>query len=206
MCCRYYVLPKNPALSTLMEEAARSALAERFREQGSALTTGGEVRPADVVPVLASNRTGGRSVFPMRWGYRLEGRGGPLVNARTETAAVKPTFREAWEGHRCAVPASWYYEWKHETDLTGKRKPGRKYSVRSEEEEVLWLCGLYRIENGLPAFVILTRAPTEALGFLHDRMPFLLPKSSVDAWINPASRPETLLPFAYTELTAELAD
>ncbi|MFR7618630.1 MAG: SOS response-associated peptidase family protein [Subdoligranulum sp.] len=46
----------------------------------------------------------------MKWGFQIRGRS-LIVNARTETAAEKPTFREAWEKRRCIIPASWYFEW-----------------------------------------------------------------------------------------------
>jgi hypothetical protein len=45
------------------------------------------------------------------------------MNARTETAPVKPTFKEAWASHRCIIPASWYYEWEHLTGNDGRKRP-----------------------------------------------------------------------------------
>jgi len=70
---------------------------------------------------------------------------------------------------------------------------------------VTWLCGLYRIENGLPVFVILTREPGEGIRFLHDRMPLILPGDLVDAWIRPDTKPEELLPYALTDMVFEKA-
>lgn len=45
---------------------------------------------------------------------------------------------------------------------------------------VTWLCGLYRIEEGLPCYVILTREPSEEIRFIHDRMPLMLPDQCID--------------------------
>ena len=66
-----------------------------------------------------------------------------------------------------------------------------------------WLCGLYRIQNGLPEFVILTRKPGEGIRFLHDRMPLILPDGYADEWIRPDRNPGELLPAALTDMAYE---
>jgi putative SOS response-associated peptidase YedK len=152
------------------------------------------------VPVIAPNRSGKRAVFPMKWGY--SGRS-LLMNARVETAAEKPTFRDDWVRHRCIVPASWYFEWEHYPGSDGKKHTGDKYMIHPKDCAVTWLCGLYRIENGLPVFVILTREPGEALRFLHDRMPLIMPEELVTEWIRPDRKPEELLPGALTDMDFE---
>lgn len=233
MCCRYYILPKAVEWDPIREEAEHARVMRRFLETGAELVCAGEARPTDVVPVLASNREGGRSVFPMRWGFRLEGtKPTLLINARAETAAQKPTFRDAWAAHRCAIPASGYYEWhrtsacsagnlpafspesaesamqnakrKMQNDGTeaGKRAASIKYAVSDPDTPIIWLCGLYRIEHGLPVFVILTREPGSELAEIHDRMPLILPWDAAQAWIDPKQRPEELLPQAVTKLKA----
>ena len=109
MCTRYYFEAKTNEMEEIAAEAVKSPLARRFVRAGSPVLTSGEIRPTNVVPVIAPGKNGQKAVFPMRWGFRIPGR--PiLVNARVETASVKPTFREAWERHRCAIPALWYYE------------------------------------------------------------------------------------------------
>ena len=205
MCCRYYILPKGVEWDPIREGVERSALLPRFRAIGAEPVTEGELRPTDVAPVLAADRQGGARIFPMRWGFAMQGRA-PLINARTETAAEKPAFREAWAAHRCAVPASWYYEWKHDANPdTGKLRK-TKYAIRPREEGLTWLCGLYRIENGLPAFVILTREPSPDAAFVHDRMPLILPRQAVSDWIRPDADPRALLPRAVTALRVEKAE
>lgn len=203
MCCRYYILPKGVEWDPIREGVARCALTPRYRAAGSEPVTEGEVRPTDVVPVLAADRRGGQRIFPMRWGFSMRDRA-PLINARVETAAEKPSFREAWAAHRCAVPASGYYEWLHETDAAGKLRKTR-YAVRPRDGSLTWLCGLYRLEDGLPSFVILTREPGPELAFLHDRMPLILPQQAVAEWVRPAADPAALLARSVTALTAELA-
>jgi putative SOS response-associated peptidase YedK len=79
-------------------------------------------------------------------------------------------------------------------------RTGDKYMIRPKDGGITWLCGLYRIENGLPVFVILTREPGEEIRFIHDRMPLILPEQYIDAWISPETKPEDLLDKALTEL------
>lgn len=195
MCCRYWT-EESPELRPIVEEMNRSPLMKKW--QGCpGIVTYGEVRPTNIVPVIAPDRSGGRAVFPMKWGYT--GRT-LLMNARTETAAEKPTFREDWKKHRCVVPASWYFEWTHLPGSNGKMRTGDKYMIRPKDGGITWLCGLYRIENGLPVFVILTREPGEEIRFIHDRMPLILPEQYIDAWIRPDTKPEDLLDKALTEM------
>lgn len=198
VCCRYWT-DESPELRRIVEEMNRSTLVERWQDVSSVVTFG-EVRPANVAPVIASNRRGLRAVFPMKWGFSGQSL---LVNARVETAAVKPTFREAWASHRCAVPASWYFEWEHFTDSAGRRRTGAKYRIKPKDSALTWLCGLYRIEGGLPAFVILTREPGEGIRFIHDRMPLILPGKCVDDWIRPDADPVTLSGAALTDMAFE---
>ena len=141
----------------------------------------------------------------MKWGFTLQGSSQPLVNARVETAASKPTFKESWIRHRCVVPASWYYECKHYQTSDGKTKTGDKYLIQPKDSSVTWLCGLYRIEGDLPVFTILTKAPTEELAQIHDRMPLILPESLIDDWINPSLQPEKLIPHVLTDMVIERA-
>ena len=198
MCCRYWT-EESPELRAIVEEMNRSSLVRRWQET-TAVKSYGEIRPTDVVPVIASNRAGNRAVYPMKWGYSGKSL---LMNARSETAAQRPTFREDWARHRCIVPASWYFEWEHRQGNDGKKYIGDKYMLQPRGSAVTWLCGLYRIENGLPGFVVLTREPGEGIRFLHDRMPLIMPEQLVNEWIRPDARPEDLLPHALTEMVWE---
>lgn len=188
--------PANPELRELVKEMNRSGLVRRFKsgENQEPLRAEGEIFPSDVVPVLASNKAGQQRVFPMKWGFSMKT--GLLINARAETAALKQTFREAWESHRCVIPASWYFEWEHD----GKNRPGKKYAMKQESESLIWFAGLYRMENDIPAFVILTRPAVEKLAWMHDRMPVMIPRSEIGEWIRPESRPDEMIGRCLTEI------
>ena len=198
MCCRYWT-DESPELRPIVEEMNRSPLMKKWQDKVK-VKSYGEIFPTDVVPVIAPNRSGLRTVYPMKWGYSGKSL---LMNARSETAAEKLTFREDWVRHRCIVPASWYFEWEHYPGSDGKKHTGDKYMIHPKDSAVTWLCGLYRIENGLPVFVILTREPGEALRFLHDRMPLIMPEELVTEWIRPDRKPEELLPRALTDMYFE---
>ncbi len=198
MCGRYWT-EESPELREIVEEMNRSSLMEKWQKT-TGIRTYGEIRPGDVVPVIAPNRMGRPAVFPMKWGFSGKTL---LINARSETAAEKPMFREAWERHRCIVPASWYFEWEHITGKDGRKRTGDKYMIQPENSTMTWLCGLYRIENGLPVFVILTREPGKEIRFVHDRMPLILPDKYINKWISPDMKPEELLGEALTEMMFE---
>ena len=198
MCCRYWT-DESPELRPIVEEMNRSPLMRKWQDKAK-VKSYGEIFPTDVVPVIAPNRSGLRTVYPMKWGYSGKSL---LMNARSETAAEKPTFRDDWARHRCIVPASWYFEWEHYPGSDGKKHTGDKYLIHPKDSAVTWLCGLYRIENGLPVFVILTREPGETIRFLHDRMPLIMPDELVTEWIRPDRKAEELLPRALTDLDFE---
>ena len=202
MCTRFYIEPRSEELDEIMEAAMKNGLARKFLIAGSAVLTSGEIRPTNVVPVIAPNKDGKRTVFPMRRGFRIPGRS-LVVNARTETAAVRPTFRDSWRQHRCVIPASWYFEWEHLDAPGGKTKIGDKFAIQPNGQSVTWLCGLYRIEDGFPAFTVLTREPSDDVRRIHDRMPLILPEEMTDAWISPEQKPEDIIRHAVTDLVME---
>ena len=142
----------------------------------------------------------------MRWGFTNPNHNSTVFNARAESAGQKPTFRDAWKSHRCIVPASYYFEWEHFKSPDGSRtKTGGKYIIQPQNAAVTWLCGLYRIEDGFPVFVILTREPGTSVAAIHDRMPLILPEEKIDEWIDPSADPNQVSEFALTEMVAEKA-
>ena len=188
--------PANPELRELIKEMNRSGLAARFKKHDKEiLTAEGEIFPSAVLPVLATGKTGGQHVFPMKWGFAMKNR--LLINARAETAAEKPVFIEAWYKHRCIIPVTGYFEWEHDK----RKRPGQKYILQPETPGPIWLAGLYRMEDDLPVFVILTRPADETITWMHDRMPVMLSREDAVRWIRPDSVPEGLIKNCLTRMT-----
>lgn len=205
MCCRYY-MEESPELRPYVEAANKSPLREKMIVKlARPLITSGEVRPTNIVPVIAPSQKQAPTVYPMVWGFT--GKTSPLVNARSETAASKPTFKESWAKRRCIIPASWYFEWEHLTSPDGKQKTGDKYMIQPVGANIMFLAGLYRLEEQggmtIPVFTVLTKEPTEELSRIHNRMPVILPEEAVGTWISPESRPEAILESALSEMMVE---
>lgn len=165
MCGRYYIEIDNAELSSII------AAVERKEEVKT-----GEIYPTNTAPVLSPNGT----MAAMRWGFpKFDGKG-EIINARSETAAEKNTFRRPMMEGRCLVPASWYYEWEKQ----GSKKI--KYSLAAPDNSPVWMAGLSKIDSktGESLFVILTRPAWSGISFIHDRMPVILPKACHDEWFN----------------------
>ena len=194
MCGRYYIdtAEDNVELEKIIEEVNR-------RTGGEGVKTTGEVFPTDTVPVLASDIDELTAVFAMKWGYSLPG-GQVVINARSESAAEKPLFQNSLRRRRCVVPASHYFEW----EKRGTEKV--KYAIGLENDPVLYMAGIYRVEGGQPVFSILTRAPADAIRHIHDRMPVILPAGAVDDWLTPRYAAQDVLRQARLDVAFSLAE
>ena len=198
----------SPELRPIIEAANRSALVGRMvAKLGKPLKTEGEIRPTDMVPVIASSPRKEKAVFPMVWGYSIPGLDRPVANTRIETADKKDVWKEGWQSHRCIIPASYYFEWEHIPLASGKTKAGQKYMIQPKGSEMTWLAGIYRIEEyrdlKYPVFSVLTRTPSEDLKRIHDRMPLILTSSAIDDWISPENKPEDIVKDAITDVFIE---
>jgi len=144
----------------------------------------------DVLAVRA--RAEGRSAALLRWGLvpawsdpAAAAAGPPLINARGETAAVRPAFRDAFRARRCIVPASGFYEW---ADRGGFRQP---YWISPRDGTPFGIAGLWERwiapDGGrLESCALLTTAANARVGELHDRMPAILPPDAYAIWLDPA--------------------
>ena len=107
-------------------------------------------------------------------------------NARSETVAEKPTFRDAYKKRRCVIPVSGYYEW---TGAKGAKQP---YYFYNRDQSPVLLAGLWETwnfeDNQVESCSILTRAADDKLEKYHHRMPVFLDKIDIRDWIegNPA--------------------
>lgn len=192
VCGRYCI-----AENDMPEEWSRIVDALNRKKTPAELKTSGEICPTDIVPVLANSRRQDVQPFAMRWGYAFPN-GRPIINARAETAAQKPMFRDGMRQRRCIIPASHYFEWE-------RRSAARtKYATRPAKADMLYLAGIYHLENHegviVPAFAILTRDAAPGVAFIHPRMPVMLPREATADWLNPAHDAEEILALALTEM------
>lgn len=111
----------------------------------------------------------------------------PLINARAETLAEKPSFRAAFKKRRCLIPADGFYEWQ--------TKAGRKFPVRItlEEGALFSFAGLYEDRkdpagNNLRTCTIITVPANEKIAPIHERMPAILRPEDEDLWLT--AKPE----------------
>ena len=117
-----------------------------------------------------------------------------LINARAEGIEAKPSFRGPVRHRRCIVPASGFYEWRRQG--TGKQP----YFVRPAAAEVFALAGIWDHWEGkqgevIESVAIITTSANELMQPIHDRMPVILGKEDVAAWIALTTKLEKALPM-----------
>lgn len=148
------------------------------------------IPPGTDIPVIRQSPEGKRVLHLLRWGLiphwsKDPSIGAKLNNARGETVAEKPSFREAFKRRRCLIPADGFYEWKTE----GKFKQPYYFSLKSEEP--MALAGLWEMwktpdGNTLRTVCIVTTSANELMAPVHDRMPVLISPENFGPWLNPA--------------------
>lgn len=175
-------------------------LASRFRVRGEPqpLVARWNAAPGQELPVIRIDAAGrgARILEPMRWGLVPSWASSPAdagrpINARAETAATKPSFREPMKRSRALVPGDGFFEWK-------KGDRGREpFAIRLKSRETFAFAGLWdewRPPQGpaIRSFAILTTRPNALVAELHDRMPVILTPASEEVWLDPGSRPQDL--------------
>jgi len=180
-------------LTDLGEVGARFSVAQAAVEGWQARYN---IAPSQEAPVVLER--GVRRLELLEWGlipyWTREPDGGRRpINARAESAADLPSFRDALRSRRCIVPATGYYEWRLDAD--GKKQP---MWIADGSGELLALAGLWQ-EWQSPqgelrrTFAILTTDARGAPAEVHDRMPLQVPMAGVDAWLSATSDGAALL-------------
>ena len=150
------------------------------------------VAPGQSIPVVRTQPgPRARQIVEMHWGLVPSWATDPaighrMINARTETAAQKPAFREAFKHRRCLIPVDGFYEWTH---AAGRKQP---YFIRLKDPGVFALAGLWETwrkpdRTALESCTILTTAANNLIKPLHDRMPVILAPPTHDQWLDPAA-------------------
>ena len=148
------------------------------------------IAPTQMIPVVL-DKEGERIVAALKWGLVPSWAkdaliGSRMINARAETVAEKPSFRDAFKRRRCIVPASGFYEWKRAAK--GAKQPFYFYL---KDKEVFGFAGLWEEwtdkETGdlLETCTIITTEANAVLEPVHDRMPVILKPGDYDEWLDP---------------------
>ncbi len=135
----------------------------------------------EVLAVISEN--GQRVAQKLKWGLVPHwSKGGPersMINARAESVASKPSFRESFYGRRCIIPADGFFEWN-------VRQP---IFFRVDPPSVFGFAGIYDLGNkgmdNVKSCAIITCEPNNIVRSVHDRMPVMLRRDSFDLWLDP---------------------
>ena len=201
MCGRY-------TLSTPVEK-----LAEEFDVSGPLpdLPPSYNVAPSQEVAAIVEDGGGERRLELLRWGLIPAWADDPaigsrMINARSETAAEKPSFRRAFKERRCLIPADGFYEWQK---TNGGKQP---YHLKMRDGRPFAFAGLWESwnkdeEGEIRSCTILTTDANDLVGEVHHRMPVILPPETYDLWLDPVIREaeqllSLLVPYPTEEMEA----
>lgn len=139
------------------------------------------VAPTTQIPVIRSEDGGKREMVELRWGLipfwvKPDAKLPMMINARAETVATKPAYRDAFKKRRCIVPASGYYEWQKLPD--GTKQPF--YFERADGSPLVF-AGLWDGET----VATITTMPNKEAGAVHDRMPVIFEKLNFEQFLDP---------------------
>jgi len=180
MCGRYTI------------KASKKQIEEEFKasiNQEPLLKARYNIAPTQIVAVVVEVR-GERRLCGFRWGLipswaKDESIGNKLINARAETLAEKPSFKNAFRSRRCLVAASGFYEWQKKG--AGPKQPVYFYLP---EREVVGFAGLWEEwidrETGecVESCTIITTEANELVEPVHERMPVILKPENYDEWLD----------------------
>ena len=187
MCTRFLLLRPGNEVAALLGLDAFPASGPRFN-----------AAPGQSLPLVRRGRQPARrrEAAALRWGLVPAWSPAPvtptlLINARAESAAGKPAFRDALRHRRCAVPADGFYEWKRTAHGP------MPWLFEHSAGDLLLLAGIWERWAGadaepLESFAVLTTTPNTLVAPLHDRMPALIPADSLDEWLDAATPPARL--------------
>lgn len=176
MCGRFTITHPNEALAALFEAVMGNDLpaSPRFN-----------ICPTQAVAVITSDG-GLRRVQSMRWGfipswYDTPTDGPLIINARSDTVATKPAFREAIRARRCIVPASGFYEWTE-----GPNKTRLPFYITRSDGAPLAMAGLWQRWGDLVSCAVVSTEAGPGMAGIHDREPVILDRADWPLWLGEA--------------------
>lgn len=184
--CGRFVQKNLKDLADAFDARLRSDLPPRLLDQRF------NIAPTAEIGVIGLDRTGARSVTAMRWGLVpswADDSGGAarMINARSESAADKPSFRDAWQKRRAVIPADGFYEWPQKGD---RKQPWFVARADGRPMGFAALWEVWRGGDGGPLFTccILTAPANDEMARIHERTPvMLMDGDAVSRWLSPAT-------------------
>jgi putative SOS response-associated peptidase YedK len=178
MCGRYVLKATLPDIARLLGMDLDGSLEPSYN-----------IAPTRSVPVCRSEQPDEKQLARMHWGliphwakkrdatYRL-------INARAETIAEKPAFRDPFRHRRCLIPADGYFEWK---SVQGRKQP---YYFSMKDGHPFCFAGLWdrwQPAEGAPveSCTIITAGADATVSEIHHRMPVILDQGNYARWLDP---------------------
>jgi len=152
------------------------------------------IAPTQPILLAVTGPSGKREGVLVRWGLVPSWVKDPaaftlLINARAETAAQKPSFRNAMRHRRALIPASGFYEWRRPVDAAGKKGKGEPFFIRPRGGGIVAFGALMETWSGkdgseIDTGAILTTAANAMIAPIHDRMPVVIPPAHFERWLD----------------------
>jgi len=182
MCGRFSQTQSGETVAQAFQLSVTPALRPRYN-----------IAPSQPVSVITQSRqTGDRLHHEKRWGLipgwsKEPSIGHKLINARSETVAEKPAFRNAFQQRRCLIVADGFYEWQK----APKDQEKQPYLIQLKTRSLFAFAGLWErwrspeTDETQFSCTILTTAANAAMAPIHHRMPVILSPVAYDRWLDP---------------------
>jgi putative SOS response-associated peptidase YedK len=176
MCGRFTITHPNEALAALFDAVTGSDLP---------ISPNFNACPTTSVAVITAD-AGLRRMQAMRWGfipswYKAPNDGPLIINARSDTVAVKPAFRDAVRARRCIIPASGFYEWTE-----GPAKTRLPFYITRSDGAPMAMAGIWQVWRDLLTCAVISTNDGPGMRGIHDREPVILAPEDWPLWLGEA--------------------
>lgn len=161
MCGRYF-----------LDLKALAQLEQRIDYQFERELLAKDYYPGNHVPMIV-NSNNKLQMQIIKWGFKAFDHK-LIINARSETLLEKVMFKNEVLEHRCIIPVSGFYEWDQHK---------HQFTFINEDNQLMFLAGIYRIVEGQREMVIITTAANESMLGIHQRMPLILTAKQMQGWL-----------------------
>jgi putative SOS response-associated peptidase YedK len=204
MCGRYTLLAEANQLAEEFQVSDVTPLEPRYNiaptQSVPVVRFHGVAPPLSMAVIRQADTGNARRLDILRWGLiprwaKDTKIGYRTINARAETVATQPAFRDAFRKRRCIVPASGFFEWQK--SMKGGKEVKQPLYIRRPDGRPIGLAGLWERWEGpdgtvIESFTIITTDANDFVRPFHNRMPVILRPDDYDTWLNPESKPDEL--------------